>query len=169
MSIRLSKVDRQWIVDDFADRHGGRFDPKGFVEEVRQTKGQHQAWTWFTWDDAKAAEDHRIWQARTFVRDLVVLHTVETIWRGKVNVREVVSPAFVSPMDDRDHGGGYLALDPSDPVQMAGFCAEAARSLHAWLRRYSGVVAYTGGSPAALEKQVVALEKASLVEAVEAA
>ena len=169
MSIRLSKADRQKIVDDFAAQNGGRFDPRAFVDDVRRTKGQHPAWTWFTWDDAKAAEDHRIWQARKFVHDLVVRHTVETIWRGKVNVREVVSPAFISPMEDREHGGGYLALDPSDPAQMAGFCAEAARSLQAWLRRYSGAVAYAGGSAVALEKQAVALEKASQPEAVEAA
>ena len=167
MSIRLSKADRYKIAADFKARNGGRFNPKGFVEEVRRTKGKHPAWTWFNWDDAKAGEEYRIGQARTFVRDLVVIHTVETIWRGKVNVREVVSPAFVSPMEDREHGGGYLALDPSDPAQMAGFCAEAARSLQAWLRRYSGAVAYVGGSTASLEKQAVALVKASQPKALE--
>ncbi len=169
MTDRLAKADRQRIVDDFAARNGGRFDPKAFVDDVRRTQGQHPAWAWFTWDDEKAAEDHRIWQARTFVRDLVILHTVETIQRGRVVVSQVESPAFVSPLEGRNHGGGYLSLDPSDPVQMTMFCAEAATSLQAWLRRYSGAVAYAGGSAVALQKQLKALEKVSPAEVSEAA
>ncbi len=169
MSTKLKKADRQKIVDDFAERNGGRFNPRAFVDDVRQTKGQHPAWTWFTWDDAKAAEDHRIWQARRFVHDLVVLHTVETIYRGKVTVSHVESPAFISPMEGRVGGGGYLSLDPDDPAQMSAFCVEAATSLQSWLRRYSAAVAYAGGSVTSLQKQLTALEKVAPVEASEAA
>ena len=163
MTPKLKKADRQKIVDDFAERNGGQFNPRDFVDDVRQTKGQHPAWGWFTWDDEKAAEDHRIWQARQFVRDLVVLHSVETIYRGKVTVRQVESPAFVSPMDGRREGGGYLSLDPDDPAQMLAFCVEAATSLQSWLRRYSVAVAYSGGSVTSLRKQLTALEKVAPV------
>lgn len=164
MSIRMSKADRQQIVDDFAERHAGRYSPKGFVDEVRRTKGQHPAWTWFTWDDSKAAEDHRVWQARQFVRDLVVLHTVETIRHGRVIVSHVESPAFISPMEGRGDGGGYLSLDPDNPAQMSAFCVEAATSLQSWLRRYSAAVAYAGGSVISLQKQLSTLEKVVPVE-----
>ncbi len=169
MTTKLKKADRQKIVDDFAERNGGRFDPRAFVDHVQRSNGQHPAWTWFTWDDAKAAGDHRIWQARRFVHDLVVLHSVETIYRGKVVVSQVESPAFISPMEGRIGGGGYLALDPDDPAQMVAFCSEAATSLQSWVRRYSAAVAYAGGSVSSLQKQLKALEKVAPVEASEAA
>lgn len=169
MSIRISKADRRSIIQDFMDRHGGRYDPRSFVEEVQRSNGQHPAWTWFTWDDAKAAGDYRIWQARVFAQDIVVQFSVEQIRRGNVVVVSVEAPAFVSPLDARSSGGGYLALDPGDPAQMARFCAEAAASLQAWLRRYSGAVAYTGGSVVALQRHVSALEKAASAEVPEVA
>ena len=169
MNSRIAKADRRSIIQDFMARHGGRYDPRAFVEEVRRSNGQHPAWTWFNWDDARAAEDHRIYQARVFAQDIVVKFSVEQIRRGTVVVVSVEAPAFVSPLDARRSGGGYWSLDPSDPAQMAGFCAEAATSLQAWLRRYSGAVAYAGGSVVALQRQLLVLEKTSVAEASEAA
>ena len=169
MTIRIKKADRRAIVQDFMERHGGRYDPRAFVDEVRRSNGQHQAWTWFTWDDDKAAEDHRIWQARVFAQDIVVQFSVEQIRRGSVVVVSADAPAFVSPLDTRRSGGGYVELDPDDPAQMAILCAEAARSLQAWVRRYSGAVAYVGGLISGSQKLAGLLENVSAAKVTEAA
>ena len=169
MSIRIKKAERRTIVQDFMERHGGRYDPRVFVDEVRRSKGKHPAWTWFTWDDDKAAEDYRVWQARVFVQEIVVQFSVEQIRRGHVVVVAVDAPAFVSPMDTRRSGGGYVELNPDDPVQMVNLCSEAARALQAWVRRYSGAVAYVGGSVSGSQKLAGLLEKASVAKVTEAA
>ena len=84
MSIRITKKERRAIVQDFMERHGGHYDPRAFVDEIRRSNGQHPAWTWFTWDNDKAADEYRIWQARVFAQDIVVKFSVEQIRRGKV-------------------------------------------------------------------------------------
>jgi len=161
MKARITRAERQKIVKEFQDRHGGRYDPRAFMEEVRATKGQHPAWSWFTWDDDKAAEDHRVWEARVFAQDVVIQFTVEQIRRGNVVVIESEAPAFISPVDLRGRGGGYFEFDPNDPVQVAVLCDEAARSLHAWIRRYGGAVIAGGGTISAVEKLARQLDNAS--------
>lgn len=164
--MRFSRKLRQRLVDEYSARHGGRFDPAGFVSEAASP--QHEAHSWFVWDDAKAADEYRLWQARTFVNDLRVKFTVETVSRGgSVRVSEEECPAFISPLDAR-RIGGYIAVDPSDPVAMARLCAEASAALDAWLRRYRGALAWSGGHPAVLEKQA-ALLTANVKEPAEAA
>lgn len=161
----LTRSDRQKIIDDFIERHGG-YSARGFMEEVRASGGQHPAWTWFTWDDQKAADEYRVWEARNFVRDLRIIHSVETIKHGNVTVRQVEAPAAFSPTGTKE----YIALDPDDPVRMAAFCREAERSLSAWLRRYRLALVHAGGSAGSVEKQIAALDKiAATVETDEAA
>lgn len=154
--MRFTKAERQAIVDDFIERHG-RYDPAAFVEEARSP--QHPAHGWFEWDDKQAAHDHRLWQARSFVRDLRVRFDVEVIERGAVKVRQAETPALISPMETRRAGGGYVPVRPDDPDAMSALCAEAARALDAWLRRYSGAVVAAGGSVKPLEAQARALRK----------
>lgn len=159
----LTKKERQQIVDDFVERHG-KYEPEAFVEEVAATRGQHPAWTWFTWDNEKAAQDHRIWQARTFVHGLRITYDVELTERGKIKVRQVESPFVFSPIHTRGKGGGYVELDPQSPESMGLFCDEAASSLETWLQRYNGAVAYAGGSVKQVEKLIGLLKKKSMPE-----
>jgi hypothetical protein len=147
----MTRQDRQAILDDFIARHG-RFSPAAFLAEA--SSDQHPAHRWFTWDDAAAANAHRIDQARDFIRDLRVTFSVEVIERGKVNVREVTVPAAVSPMDGRQGRGGYVALDAAN---MPVFRQEAASSLAAWLRRYEGAVIAAGQDPSAVRGMIGAL------------
>ena len=169
MKTTLTRADRQKIIDEFTGRHDGRYDPKAFLSEVSATNGQHQAWGWFTWDDKTASEKQRVWEARKFAGGLVVSFTVETIVRGNVTVRHEEVPAMWSPMDNWRSGGGYEALDPDDPVQMAAFCAEAARSLQSWLRRYGGAVAYAGGSVVGIRRQASLLDSMTAAKEADAA
>src|SRR3546814_9062605 len=89
--MRLSRKDRQKIVDDFVERHG-KYDARMFMEEVKATAGQHPAWTWFVWDDEKAADEYRIWQAREFTHDLKVKFSIEVMERGSVKGRQTEGP-----------------------------------------------------------------------------
>src|SRR3546814_18543037 len=68
--MRLSRKDRQKIVDDFVERHG-KYDARMFMEEVKATAGQHPAWTWFVWDDEKAADESRSSEERRVGKECV--------------------------------------------------------------------------------------------------
>jgi hypothetical protein len=164
MSKKYTRADREAIANDYVKRHGG-YNPEGFVEEVAASKGKHPAWDWFTWDDAEASREYRIWQARKFVTNLRVSFKVETIRRGKMVLRYEEAPMLISPVENRRFGGGYHMMDTDDPMQMAEYCDEAVRALQTWLRRYSGAVAYAGGSTAGIEKQVAILQKAAAMDA----
>ena len=102
-SLRITKAERRKIIREFQDRHGGRYDPRAFVEEVKASKGQHPAWSWFTWDDDTAAQEHRIWQARVFAQDVVIHFVVEQVKRGVVVAIETEAPAFISECAGRPH------------------------------------------------------------------
>ena len=153
----LSRKERQRIVDDFVEQNG-KWDARAFYEEVKRTQGQHPAWTWFTWDDENAADEYRVWEARTFVRNLKVKFSVEVISRGKINVRYAEAPLVFSPLSTRQHGGGYVSTDPSNADNMGMLCAEAAKALRSWLDRYGGVLAYAGASSVQFGRAIKALE-----------
>lgn len=152
---RFTKALRQKLVDDYCARNDGRYDPAGFLDEAKSP--QHPAHDWFTWDDEKAAEDYRLWQARAFVNDLRVTFSVETMDRGSVRVSQVEMPSMVSPLDTRDTGGGYIAVSPDDGCGMHALRAEAARSLAAWIRRYGGCLVASGGSTKGIAQQLAVL------------
>jgi len=162
---KFSKETRQQIVRDFAIRHNGQYDPKLFLEEVRSTGETHPAWEWFEWGDDKAAQEYRLWQARSFVKDLRVTFAVEVIGRdAPVRVRSVEMPLVLSPVAGRNTGGGYILVDPGDPGHMREHCRQAADALEAWIRRYKAAAEFAG-SVDAVEGQVSALRLASSEDA----
>ena len=142
---QFTKETRQAIIDDFIYRHGS-YEPRVFVEEVAEKCGEHPAYKWFMWDNDAAATEYRVWQARMFVRDLVVKFSVETIIHGKITVRHVEAPYIFSSTEDRNSGGGYERVDPTNPESMAKFCHEAAVAMRQWIDRYEGALVYAGGT-----------------------
>lgn len=165
----FTKQQRQEIVADFAKRHGGHYDPRLFVEEVKSTGESHPAHGWFTWDRDRAAYEHWLWQAREFASDLKVSFTIEEIDRGKVTVREVTMPMALSPLGGRQQGGGYIISDPNSPVHMAELCLQAANDLARWLRRYEAAIIYAQGSTVSAKKLLERLEYAATPEEEEVA
>lgn len=161
--MRYTAKRRQEIIDDFMARNGGRFDPAAFVAEAESD--QHPAHGWFTWDDAAAAHQHRIAQARSFVHGLRINFTVEVITPTEP-LRAVVTtaPAYISPLESR-RTGGYIAVDPSNPAAMAGLAREGAIALRAWLRRYGGAVLWAQGEIGAVEAVAKMLELVEVPEA----
>jgi len=69
----FSKDARQAIVQDYATRHDGVFEPSGFLDEVRVTGGLHPAFRWFEWNNVAAGDAYRLEQARDFARDLCIV------------------------------------------------------------------------------------------------
>lgn len=156
---RISKEQRQQIVEEFARRHNGTYNPLLFLEEVRRAGEQHPAYDWFEWDTAKAAHQYQIEQARNFARDLRVKFTVEEVPRSSgMRVRETVVPMVISPMADRKNGGGYVLMDPNDPEMMAEHALQAAVALRAWFKRYQAVLIHAGVKPARIEGVICSLE-----------
>lgn len=155
---RFTRSLRQQIIREFCDRHGGDFDAREFEKEVRETGPSHPAFDWFQWDDAKAALEYRVEQARAFAQGLRISFKVEEIGRrGKLKIREIEAPLVLSPLDNRSNGGGYFLLDKDNPEHMAELCRQARADLILWLGRYSAALAYAGGSVDLIENQIAAL------------
>lgn len=144
MKRKLSKADRQRIVKDYADRHGGKFEINGFLREVRASNGTHEAWPWFEWDPFKAHEEHLRNQAREFVQGLTITFKIEMIERnvGAVIVRE--APAYISPVANRRDGGGYHSVDPNNPEHRAEIARQGLVALESWVDRYGGILETEG-------------------------
>ena len=163
--MRFTKELRQKIVEEFARENGGWFDPVAFLAAVQKKGPEHPAYEWFEWDNAKAADEHRRWQARTFAKDLVVRFEVHTQERGKVKVVQQTSPLLLSPGDKRSEGGGYFLMDPDNPEHMEELCRQAAKSLEWFLRRYEAAIVFSGGRVKSL--QTLELQLRAVYEAKE--
>ena len=157
---RFTKKQRQQIVEDFCARHGQRYDPNLFVEEVRQTGPEHPAYDWFTWDDSEAAGRWRRQEARQFVSDLRITWSVEEVGHDRsIQVTHYQVPAAISPPEQRDDAAHNLfGLDK--PTSWEDYRATGLRELRGWLNRYRAALIYFGGSPAAIEAQIELLEAA---------
>ena len=153
---KFTKKLRQDIVNDYIAEHGA-FNASEFVDYVREQGASHPAFDWFEWDDEKCAERYRVGQARDFVSGLTVSFSVETVQRSGVSVRVVESPMLVSPMEGRKSGGGYIEVDPLDPMAMGVLAREAASTLQSWLNRYGAVLARWGVAQGPFDRAVMAL------------
>lgn len=78
-----------------AEWNGGLLMPAHVVDHARAPESPLHSW--FEWDDSKAAEDHRLWQARQLIRV-----TVQMIPTKNGNKEANV---FVSLVADRTDGG----------------------------------------------------------------
>lgn len=156
---RFTKEFRQEIVREFAIRHNGQYDASLFLQEVRDTGSSHPAYEWFTWDDAEAANQYRIEQARGFARDLTIVFKVEEVTGPhQVRIRESPMPAVISPMATRNRGGGYVLTDPDDPEHIAEHCRQAAAALAQWKKRYVAALAHVGLKVVRIDEIVAKLE-----------
>lgn len=142
MRPKLSRAERQRIVDEFAERHGGVFDKREFLAEVRESNGSHPAWSWFEWRDDVAAEAYRLQQAGDFVRDLVLVVEVVTPRSVTLNLE---APAMLVPLADRREGG----YRPLAVVGVEELRREAVMALIAWRGRYQAALAQIGALDAA--------------------
>lgn len=85
----------------------------------------------FTWDDSKAADEHRLWQAREIIAQFWVVSRKE---RKPVRM-------FLSLVSDRGQEGGYRHADDvlDDPDRRAEWRRMAIDELEQWASRFAAL------------------------------
>ncbi len=145
----LTKKLRQQIVREYADKHG-RFDTDGFIQEVRPERRAHPAYEWFGgFKDKEAAAEHYRHLARKFVSDLRIVFEVKTVSsRGKVTIQNVTAPLALSPLANRNSGGGYdyAPFDPENQDHNQELKLQAGNALKLWIERYGYAVTLVNGN-----------------------
>ncbi len=111
----------------------GRLDPKRVVAWARANR-RSSLHSCFQWNDGKAAEAYRIWQAR----ELIV--SVEVVYRdGKRR------QSWVSPVTFRGRGGYCRLVDVMDDTALrAGLLAQALAELEAVCAKYEDLCELAG-------------------------
>jgi hypothetical protein len=135
---------RKWYADADANAVGHRIEaiakksgtafemapPKAIVDDARKkTSPLHPL---FTWDDAAAAEEWRVQEARQLVKNLVRVVIREESDGEPERVR-----AFVS-VKDEEGNRGYVTtvLAASEPALRRQMVEDALNGLRAWRARY---------------------------------
>jgi hypothetical protein len=103
--------------------NGGQLHPQAVVQGARSSKSLLHRY--FEWDDAKAAEQHRLDQARALIRSIRV-----------IDDDDKSRPAFLSIRND--DGIGYRAFEEvlRSPDLRQRLLEQAQRDLDAWTQRY---------------------------------
>jgi hypothetical protein len=112
-----------------AIEHGGLLQPATVVRAARNPKSPlHTA---FTWDDKKAAQDYRLWQAREL---LVRFEMVDAGSGEPINL-------FLSLTSDRPTKAGYrFSKDVlADPDQRREWLLMAIADLESWRTSYAAL------------------------------
>jgi hypothetical protein len=109
-----------------ADRNNGLLLPEEVVKAAKSPKSALH--TCFEWDNTKAAQAHRLWQARQLIS--VTVNYLN-------NTKETV-PMFVSLSSDREKGGGYRTLVSvlSDDEQRKQLLEDAYEDMQTFKRKY---------------------------------
>jgi hypothetical protein len=163
----LTKKQRQEIIQDFASRQKDRrYHAAGFLAEVEATGESHPAWSWFEWDQDKAAHQHRLGQAREFAQGLEVYYKTSTVkFRNMMYERKLTIPFVHSPMETRRVGGGYILTDGKKEAHWQELAHEGAEDLDRWLRRFGGTMDHFGESLQPVQALIVRLrEHADVLE-----
>ena len=138
-----------------ANKHGGIVRPVDVVAFAKDPSTQLHGR--FEWDDAAAAHEHRLWQAREIINVYV---KVEPQLNEPVRV-------FVSLDTDRSQpGGGYRRLDDvlSDEDMTAQLLNQALRDLQRVKRNY-GQIKQLSKVFAAIDEVVAAQQPKTLAAA----
>ena len=117
-------------LEHICQSHGGVLRPEDVVAFARNKRtALHSE---LEWDDAKASQEHRLWQARTVIR--VAVTVLPSPHADQEPVR-----AYVSVVSDRVRpGGGYrpLADVMTNDEMRAELVTEALGEVKRWRRKY---------------------------------
>jgi len=110
---------------------GGTLTPNAVVEDARA--GDSPLHPNFEWDDAKAAESHRLATARSLIADVVVVYRDEIPDAPAEAMR-----AFSHLHNDASGAPAYTSTLEAmrDPTMRAHVLARAKAELDSWRRRY---------------------------------
>ena len=124
----MTRDEKQAVLDDHLERHGS-YRPDVFLAEASDP--DHPAHGYFRWDEAAAAHQYRMWQAREFVDGLRCERRQETSVAGTSRV--VMMPVVVS-----ERKGEYVST--ATPSGEAILVREARERLFQWVERYESTV-----------------------------
>jgi hypothetical protein len=123
----MTNAERAAELEKVRKTNRGILRPEDIVEAARPARSPlHEC---FEWDDSKAGQEFRLWQARHMIRVCVMLVDGET---------EPIR-AYVSMMGDRaEEGGGYRHMVDvmSDDDSRLRMLAEALNELKGFQRKY---------------------------------
>lgn len=108
---------------------GGRITPVAVVERAKSSNSVLHSF--FEWDDSKAAEQHRLWQARSLIGAVVVRSYKDQETKP---VRAFVN---VSGEEGREYLGIVSVM--SDDEKRAAMLRDAKEELEEWRERYRGL------------------------------
>lgn len=153
MTARDDELALRERLQQLADDNGGRLTPQAVVADARDPESPLHSR--FTWDDAAAAEQHRLSQARQIIRsvEVVIKNTTTT----------VRAPYYVRDPEAGAQEQGYVALKAvRGEAELARevVVEEFSRAAHI-LRRAQNVARALGmeGEVAVLVEQITALRE----------
>lgn len=122
-------IERERIqeeLDQIATAHDGVLHPHDVVEFAQNPETALHGR--FTWDDTKAAHEHRIWEARQVIR----------LYVNVVHEESPPTRVFVSLEEDRANGGGYrYVLDVlTDDQRRAQLVSQALKEFRFLRQKY---------------------------------
>lgn len=119
-------------LEDIRTGHGGELRPRAVVDSASASASPIHRY--FDWDDAHAADQHRLDQARTLIRSVRVV--------GEVEGRS--TPAFLSVHGDQgvSYRGFAEVLSSADLRRRV--LQQAEKDLHSWTERYRELVDVIG-------------------------
>lgn len=139
----FNQARRQRIIDNYLTLSGRNvFKPGEFIDWLADQPNHEAYGAFYSIDDAEAARAYRIELARRFVSGLRITVTAqfEDVESRTVTVRTSEAPGFISPLEGRRDGGGYVAYDPEDRESVMAFRVEASQALQTWRRRYQSAL-----------------------------
>ena len=153
-SQRVTKEARQQTLDEYFEQTGRKVLHKDEFLAWLAPQGDHRHWEiFFGKDESTLAHERRLDLVGTFVSGLrivarVEIQPVQEVKRAfKIGTASKVDgtfPSMISPMETRKSGGGYVAYDHGNDLIRSSLLDEGARSLEAWLKRYSGAAMAAG-------------------------
>lgn len=135
-----SRAEKQRVIDEYLAATGANsFVPGEFIDWL-SSKPKHPIYpVFFGLSDRECAREHRIELARKFVFGLRIQVKTEVKTSKVTRVKVLDYPAFISPLDGRKGGGGYIPFDPKDPSAIDELRRQGAMAMQSWLNRYRAV------------------------------
>ncbi len=140
------KKDRPGIVREMkrlSVKHGKGFSAAVLLQEAKKRNSPLRKH--YNWDDASAAENHRLWQAREMMGCIMV--TVQyTTPTGKVSAQQTTRALISDTKRGQRTPGNYIGVQVvmTDGVLQANYLERALAELNAVRMRYSELVELAG-------------------------
>ena len=145
--------ERQRMIDAYLAETGRNMFVAGEFVDWLSDRPDHPAHALiFRKDDADAAREYRVDLVRRMTSGLRITARVEEKRAKVVSITTREYPAFVSPLDGRRSGGGYVPFNPDDRDAISELARQGRQALQSWLYRYGAAMEQDGADLAPVRK-----------------